>query len=365
MKSAVFVIALASCLASVVLAAGADAPAGWSEKAAAQYLDQRAGWWETWPAAKRDHETVCVSCHTMIPYALSRPKLGALLNESETPGPEQQMLTNLRKRVSMWSEVEPYYLDAQYGAGKSRESRSTESVLNALVLSSMNAGQKELDPLARKAFESAWALQLKTGDQAGAWDWQVFHLAPWESSESQYHGATFMALAVGWAPESYVQDPAIQQNVQLLRGYLKAQYASQPLLNKVVLLWASGKLPGLLSPEEKKQLVSDVAAKQQTDGGWNTASLGAWDRSDKTSQKQESDGYATALVVLAVNQGGSHESREALAKGRAWLEGHQSKDDGSWRAYSLNKERDLKTDIGRFMSDAATGYAVLALESTR
>jgi hypothetical protein len=208
-------------------------------------------------------------------------------------------------------------------------------------------------------------LQLKTGDHAGAWDWQVFHLAPWESGESQYQGATFMALAVGWAPESYSQERAVQQYVQLLRAYLKAQYAAQPLLNKVVLLWASGKLPGLLSPEEKKQLVSDIAAKQQADGGWNTASLGAWDRSDKTSQKQDSDGYATALVVLAMNQAGSGESREVLAKGRGWLEGHQSKDDGSWRAYSLNKERDLKTDVGRFMSDAATGYAVLALETTR
>jgi squalene-hopene/tetraprenyl-beta-curcumene cyclase len=344
-------------------AAGARAGETWSPAAAAQYLDQRATWWESWPNSKRDHETVCVSCHTILPYVLSRQKLGAALSEKDVAGPQRAILEHVRKRVTLWSEVQPYYLDAKSGPGKSRESRATEAVLNALVLANNAAQQGPLDPLARKAFAAAWELQLKTGEHAGAWDWQVFHLAPWEAGDSQYQGATFMALAVAWAPDKYRRDPAIQGNLRLLRSYLKREYGSQTLLNKMVLLWAAGKMPGLLSGGEKRQLVETVLRQQRPDGGWNLASLGTWERSDHSAQDQESDGYATALATLALKS--VHNQQHALSMGRTWLEQHQNKEDGSWRTYSLNKKRDLSTDVGKFMTDAATGYAVLALEDTR
>jgi len=337
----------------------------WNAAAAARYLDDRAAWWEAWPASQRDHQTVCVSCHTILPYALSRPKLSALLNEKDVPSPARSVLQNVRKRVSLWSEMQPYYSDAKSGPGKAKESRSTESVLNALLLGAHDAGQKRLDPLARIAFNQAWALQIKSGDNAGAWDWQVFHLAPWEAAESQYQGATFMALAVAWAPGNYRRDPAIQANLQLLRSYLKRQYSTQPLLNRIVLLWVAGKLPGLLSNKEQRRLVDTILQQQQPDGGWSLASLGSWTRSDNTPQDNASDGYATGLITLALKRASLGDRKDAFVRGRRWLEQHQNTEDGSWRAYSLNKKRDPATDVGRFMTDAATGYAVLALAETR
>lgn len=334
----------------------------WSAVAAAKYLDSRATWWESWPASQRDHQTVCVSCHTMLPYALSRRKLRIALNE-EISGPERTIIQSVQKRVALWGEVQPYYLDAKSGPGKSKESRSTEAVLNALILAGSSAGQKHLDPITKAAFSVAWALQIKSGDCAGAWDWQVFHLAPWEARESQYQGATFMALALTWATAQYRRDPAIQANVKLLRSYLKREYSSQCLLNRIVLLWTSAKLPGLLSNPEKYQLMEAIIKQQQPDGGWSLASLGTWVRSDHTPQEKESDGYATGLITLALTQAHTCRYQEACIKGRTWLELHQNPEDGSWRAYSLNKKRDLTTNVGRFMTDAATGYAVLALEA--
>src|SRR6266705_965398 len=269
----------------------------WDQKAAAAYLDRRAGWWMEWPKAARDHETFCVSCHTAVPYALSRPALCKALAEEAPSAIERRLLANVTKRVRLWKEVAPFYSDADRGVHKTVESRGTESVLNALILSSNDAQNGQLSHDTRTALDNMWAEQQTT-------------------------------------------------------------------INRVVLLWASAKVPGLLDPERQKAIINEVLGKQQADGGWSLSSLvGGWKREDGTPQEVKSDGYATGLITFALQQAGIPRENAQQKQGLVWLEGNQNKTGGFWLGYSLNKDKEhhLTPSTALFMNDAATAYAVLAL----
>jgi hypothetical protein len=363
------VLTLAWASAGSVKAADKASPttsAGWDRQAAARYLDSRETWWQAWDGAQKDHGTLCVSCHTQAPYALGRPALRSGLGEQGPSAQEQTMLASIERRVRGWSQMEPFYSDARSGAGKEVESRDAESVLNAVILMGYDARQGHLSESARMALGNAWALQLRSGPDAGAWTWQNFSLSPWEANESQYHWAAMMAVALGKAPDGYRDDPKIAANVTALIGYLKSHYEAQPLLNKVMALWAEGSFPGMMSPADRHKLLEDLYSRQREDGGWSLADLGTWERKDKSPIETRCDGYATGLVVLVLEEAGAHSGAKAhVERGVAWLKANQDKTTGAWPAWSLNKNRDVKSNVGQFMSDAATGYAVLALDENR
>jgi squalene-hopene/tetraprenyl-beta-curcumene cyclase len=363
MKTIFTIVLVFGACAMPSFAAGNDA-GSWDRNGAAAYLDQRATWWATWKPAARDHDTFCISCHTTLPYALGRPALHAALGEHGPSANEQKVIENVTKRVQLWSEVEPVYNDAKSGANKSAESRGTEAVLYALVLSSYDARDGKFSSNTRQALDNMWALQLKTGDQSGAITWLNFHNEPWEADDSQYWGATLAAVAAGNSPEKYRATPEVRQGIEALRGYLVRQQASQSLLNRVGLLWASTKLPDLLTKEQQDAIVHDLWARQREDGGWSASSLvpPTWKRKDSTPLESKSDGYATGLVAFVFRQAGIARSEARMEKALAWLERNQDKASGMWPAYSLNKQRDPATDAAKFMSDAATAYSVLALE---
>ncbi len=360
---------LATCMAAVLFgqrsspaAAGSEA---WSEKTAGAYLDQRMNWWMTWPSAARDHQTFCVSCHTVLPYAMARPELRAAFAEHGPSPIEGKLLDNVTKRVRMWNEVEPFYPDATRGVPKTAESRGTEAVLNAMILVSYDAPTGKLSPDGRLALDNMWAQQLRSGEAGGAWAWLQFHNSPWEG-DSQYYGATLGAIAVGSAPGDYRSRVEIQDQVKALREYLAREQESQVLLNRVMLLWASTKLPGLLTPGQQKAIIAEALSKQQADGGFSLSSfVEGWKRRDNTPLESKSDGVATGIVTLVLQLAGVEAGQPQVKRGLAWLMQNQDQTEGRWLAYSLNKQRDLSTDIGRFMSDAATGYAVMALEQAK
>jgi squalene-hopene/tetraprenyl-beta-curcumene cyclase len=336
----------------------------WDQRAAAAYLDQRAAWWMEWPKAARDHQTFCVSCHTAVPYALSRPALRQGLAEEAPSGNERRLLDNVTKRVRLWKEVAPFYSDADRGVYKTVESRGTESVLNALILASNDVQNKRLSNDTRTALDNMWAEQQTTGDKAGAWLWLRFANEPWEADDSDFYGATLAAVAAGTAPENYRARPEIQNSVTILRAYLNRECAAQTPINRVALLWASAKLPGLLAPEQQTAIINEVRSKQQANGGWSLSSLvGAWKRADGTPQEVKSDGYATGFITFVLQEAGIPREDSQLQLGLTWLASNQNKTEGFWLAFSLNKNEahHLSPGTARFMNDAATAYAVLAL----
>lgn len=352
-------VLVAIVAAGVMHAAPEPDPRSFNAKAAAAYLDARAESWSTWSNAQRDRGTFCMSCHTTLPYALARPELSGRIGEAQPSAAEAKILNNLVTRARSWREIEPFYPDQTRGIPKTSESRAIEAVMNAVVLSRRDARSGRLSDDTRTALEVMWSLQMKTGPNSGAWTWLNFNYEPWESPNSPYFGASLAAIAVGVAPEEYATSAAIQDRMQALRGYFQRQHGAVSLLNQLMGLWASGTVHDLLTAEQRNATTAAAFATQQTDGGWSTSSLGTFQRVDKTANDTRSDGYATALACLALQAAGVQEPR--VTRGLDWLRHNQDGATGRWTATSLNKQRDPASEPGKFMDDAATAYAVLAL----
>ena len=351
----------------------ASAPT-WNKKAAATYLDQRETWWIQWEAAKGITILSVFPATLRSPSFSPNPRFEIFLPENRSLDNNSKIIEDVKKRVRLWNSVTSYYGDKDDGAGNGPGSRATEAVLNALILACNDSQTGQLSDDALLAFRNMWALQLASGSDKGAWLWQKFALSPWESSDSPYFGATMAALAVGMAPASYRSNPDIQNNLSLLREYLAREYSQQSLLNRVGLLWATTRWPGLLTSGQQKSLIDEIYEKQHADGGWNLSSLmwssrylgipsllAMWRRNDGTPQEAKSDGLATGYIAFVLQQTGAvHEDRR-LNNALIWLARNQNATEGYWTASSLNRRRDPNSNVGRFMTDAATAFAVLAL----
>jgi hypothetical protein len=357
-------------------AAGWAAPAGAGDaedparvRRAISYLDDRQDAWSRFARADRGQgadKTSCVSCHTGINYALARPALGRFTAGQGPSAPEERMIAAAGLRVGHWAELDSPRFQLMYDSDdrKKVESRGTEAVINALVLARDDAarGRSATSPATRTAFEHLWATQATSGNDAGSWEWLNFGLSPWEGPGSRGFGAALAAIAVGSAP-GYLDarpDEQARRGVESLRGYLRRRFTEESLYNRLWILEASTTLDGLLSADQRREVVDQLLALQRDDGGWALAPLGGYKRVDATDQAQDSDGYATGLALHALLRDGSPAARPELARGLGWLRSHQQQD-GSWPGRSVNKERDPATFVGKLMTDAATALGALAL----
>jgi squalene-hopene/tetraprenyl-beta-curcumene cyclase len=348
---------------------GDSAQPRWNPKATADYLDRRAGWWLTWSGAARGQGTACLSCHTSMPFALARPALAGRLDETAAGEVEQKLIGIVKKRVENWEKIVaspapgPAPFLPFYSGNRKPSALGTESVLNALVLVNHDARRAggALGAPTRKALGHLWEQQQANG----AWLWLDFGLNPWEK-DGAYYGASLAAVAVGTAGPRYYDQADVRAQVAALKKYLQTQFPNQPLHHRVVGLWASSRLPGVLAEGEREKLIEELLNAQEADGGWSLPKLGkapsgkgAWPSHGVYPEGVVSDGYATGLVVLALKGAGVTADNPELRKGIAWLVSRQQ--DGTWPVNYPNRRRDPQSDIGKFLRDAATAFAVLAL----
>ena len=141
-----------------------------------------------------------------------------------------------------------------------------------MILVSYDVPTGKLSPDTRLALDNMWGEQLKTGEARGAWSWLQFHNSPWEG-DSQYYGAALAAIAVGSAPGNYQSAPEIQEQYEIATRVSCPERESQILIDRVILLWASTKVPGLLTPAEQKSIIDEALSKQQADGGFSLSSF--------------------------------------------------------------------------------------------
>ncbi len=341
-------IAMVTRFAAVLaLAAAPGFCADWNPRLAADSLDARQKEWFAWPAANGNGVT-CVSCHTGMSYLLARPVLRRALGESGRTTYETGLLNGMKSRVAK-QDLKELFPKTQ--GPHAAEALGVESIFSALFLAMEDAPGGKLSPDGEKAFARMWSLQKPGGE----WDWNVFDLDPWETPDSIFYGATLAALATGTAPAGYQSRPDIRQNVAALTSYLRKEEAGQPLHNRLMLVWASTKLRDTLPDAKRAAVLEEVWQKQGPDGGWTMESLGAF------KKHEGSNSYATGLVAFAVQQAGVARSNARLSRALDWLKAHQDQTLGAWAAASMNKRFPAESMQGRFMQDAATGFAALAL----
>jgi|SRR5579863_7959960 len=332
----------------------------WNPRLAAQYLDSRQKDWFAWPPASRSG-VVCVSCHTGVPYLLARPALRRALGETSPTLYEAVLLDGLKATV-VKTDADDLFGSLKNNKVLAEQVFGAQSVLTALLLASDDAQHdRGLSPEGEKAFERMWSLQVRAGSAKGGWQWSDFDLDPWETKDAAFYGSALAALATGIAPAGYQSRPEIQENIAAMGSYLRETQKTQPLHNRLILLWASAKLHHLLPKEERQAIIDDVQQKQEADGGWALASLGEWKKRPEAPPASGSNCYATGLVAFTLQEAGVRRPDPGLTRALAWLKSHQDRESGSWAADSMNHPHDAGSIPAGFMRDAATGFASLAL----
>ena len=338
--SPVVLLWVAACVLAITTSTRGDEK--WDPALAAKYLDGRQEAWLAWKPAQSP-DGPCISCHTGMPYLLARPALRRVLKEATPTKYETGLIARLESKA---------------GAKPAAALQGVETIFAAMFVNDAVARQRTFDQL--------WALQKADGALKGGWQWYNANLDPWETAAQFRYGAAFAALAIGSAPASFRESPDTRDRIRALAGFLQDEVASRPLHVRLMMLWASTKLPDAMSPAVREATIAGILEKQLPDGGWPLAALGPWDQhaaAPASLDLTRSNSYATAFTAYVLKVAGGKPARKPAERALEWLKKHQDRETGAWPAVSMNKVYPPGSMEEKFLQDAATAFAVLALTS--
>jgi squalene-hopene/tetraprenyl-beta-curcumene cyclase len=309
---------------------------------ASQHLDHGAVAWSK--------QKNCVSCHTNGTYLFIRPALTPSLGAplAETRGFFVDQLATLSK----------------LGARKLRRSgtQPAQVIYIAAGLAEWDAHvTKKLSPETDEALRLAFELQNKEGTWHSLTCWPPFESSAYQEA---HMAAMAVAAAPGWV-ESIREDDELRVKIDLLKKYVGTTELPHDYA-RVLQLWTSLRLDGILNPEQQLALVKLLREKQKTDGGWSIRQFatpeqwGSGNRAGKLREEPEfttqpSDGHMTGLALLVLQEAGVSADDDALRRGLTWLRENQ-RESGRWWTRSLN------TDKWHFITYSGTAYPLLALQ---
>ncbi len=310
----------------------------------ASQVETRAVKYSEKKALKWQRENQCLSCHTVLTYAVG------------VEVPHRDLLTGVNSRLENWGRNELWYPE------RAAASLSTELIIN-LVIKSKSDGT--VDPKFLRQL-----MQYQKAD--GGWDWLSFDLEPYESKRGRAYGAALVAMVM--AKTGNLNKAEFQPMLEGLRKFLRATANSRSafLWEKLSALWAEVEIKGVLTDENggvsEENLLDKLFSHQNADGGWSMNDLGNWEKQGASAMAgaDVTDGHATAFAsfvvarVLKQRNGLGQVYKDRFLKGMKWLVSAQTAD-GSWDAVSLNRENRFNHSL---MEDAATGFAIGAFRES-
>jgi squalene-hopene/tetraprenyl-beta-curcumene cyclase len=308
---------------------------------AVQYLDHGA---LAWSGSRK-----CISCHTTGTYMLVRPALTA---QAGPPPKEmrERYIAALKDLAAMKRD------DLQ------QLTRPGQVIYAAAGLAEWDAHvARSLSPETKQALALMFELQQKSGT------WRTLDCWPPYESDA-FHEATVAAIAVADAPGwlKNLQDSSLRAGVDRLKQYLRTARPPHDY-GRVLLLWASARMPDLLTKDQQRTLIEMIERHQCDDGGWSIRTFAApeeWGRGNRAAKLRRepefnhptSDGHMTGMALLALREAGVPAADPRIQRGVAWLLKNQ-RVSGRWWTCSMN------TDAKHYITFSGTALPLLALEA--